>query len=38
MKSIIKQIFIGQKGNCDNIKYSEEYYQVLDDTIYAKMN
>ena len=30
MKSIIKEIFYGERGNCDNYKASEEYYKTLE--------
>jgi len=33
MNSIIRQIFLGEKGNCDNIKYHKKYYDTLDKAI-----
>nr|MDE7439252.1 hypothetical protein [Clostridia bacterium] len=30
MKSIIKEIFYGERGNCDNYKTSEEYSKILE--------
>lgn len=30
MKSIIKEIFYGERGNSDNYKASEEYYKILE--------
>jgi len=33
MDSIIKQIFLGKKGNCENIKFHKKYYDTLDEAI-----
>ncbi|MCL2375239.1 MAG: hypothetical protein FWC82_01785 [Firmicutes bacterium] len=33
MKSTIKQMFLGEKGNYDNVKFTEEYDAFLDKTV-----
>ena len=44
MKSIIKQMFYGKKGNCDNIKPTKRYKKLLEiaiaceDDLKAKLN
>jgi len=33
LNSVIRQMFFGEKGTCDSINFTEDYYKFLDEVI-----